>query len=113
MIENYVFGKIVVAETIYTSDIKIVQGEVVSDWWRRRGHLVEKNDVEDIMAAKPDVLVIGIGEPGLMKISSPLWELIFNSSIKLIEEKTPRAIDIFNRLSEEGENVAAGFHISC
>ena len=77
MIENYVFGKIVVAGTIYTSNIKIVQGEVVPDWWRRRGHLVEKNDVEDIMAAKPNVLVIGKGEPGLMKISTPLRELLF------------------------------------
>lgn len=113
MIENYVFGNIVVDGTSYSSDIKIVQGKVVSDWWRRRGHLVEDDDVEDILAAKPNVLVIGKGEPGLMKISSPLRELLINNSIKLIEEKTPKAIDIFNRLSKEGENVAAGFHISC
>ncbi len=113
MIEHWVFGKIVVDGTSYSSDIKIVRGKVISDWWRRNGHLIKEDDVEDILAAHPNVLVIGKGDPGLMKISPQLRESLINSGIKLIEEKTPQAIDIFNRLSTEGKNVAAGFHISC
>jgi hypothetical protein len=40
MIEKYSFGKIVVNGVTYTSDIKIVQGRVVSDWWRKKGYSV-------------------------------------------------------------------------
>ncbi|MGB9440927.1 MAG: hypothetical protein WCB15_23500, partial [Desulfobacterales bacterium] len=40
MIEKYSFGKIVVNGVTYTNDIKIVQGRVVSDWWRKKGHSV-------------------------------------------------------------------------
>ena len=34
--------------TSYSGDIKIVQVEVISDRWRRNGHLVGDDDVEDI-----------------------------------------------------------------
>jgi hypothetical protein len=40
MIEKYSFGKIVVNGVTYTNDIKIVQGRVVSEWWRKKGHSV-------------------------------------------------------------------------
>lgn len=113
MIENYAFGRIVVAGTVYSNDIKIVQGKVIPDWWRRRGHLVEPADVEDILAARPDALVIGKGKPGLMKVSVRLRDLLDESGIRLIEKKTTKAIDIFNGLLKQGDNVAAGFHISC
>jgi hypothetical protein len=49
MIEKYSFGKIVVNGVTYTNDIKIVQGRVVSDWWRKKGHSVSIEDIQDIL----------------------------------------------------------------
>ena len=113
VIENFAFGRIVVSGTIYSNDIKIVQGKVISEWWRKRGHLVEQEDIEDILASKPDILVIGKGKLGLLKVSPMLRKFLAKTGIKLIEEKTTKAVYIFNRLSEEGKNVAAGIHTSC
>ncbi|MGD9138544.1 MAG: MTH938/NDUFAF3 family protein [Desulfobacterales bacterium] len=113
MIEKFSFGKIIVDGVTYTSDIKIVQGRVVAEWWRKKGHSVDVEDIQDILASNPSALVIGKGQPGLMKTSRSLRSFLEKSHIELIEEKTTRAIRTYNRLLETGKKVSAGFHVSC
>ena len=113
MITDFSFGKIVVNGKTYTDDIKIVRGQVISDWWRKRGHRVDVEDIADILESEPDTVVIGKGSPGLMKTSNHLRESLVTNNIVLIEKKTPKAIEVFNKLFQEGRKVAAGFHISC
>jgi hypothetical protein len=113
MITDFSFGKIVVNGRTYTDDIKIVRGQVVSDWWRKSGHRVDVEDVADILDSSPEIIVIGKGSPGLMKTSAPLREKLANHHITLIEKKTSKAIEVFNTLFQEGRKVAGGFHIAC
>jgi len=113
MIDKYSLGNIIVNGTTYKDDIKIIQGKVVSPWWRNRGHKVELNDIKDIIEAKPGVLVLGKGQPGLMKSTRSLREFLQKNDVDLIEEKTSKAVKTFNRLFIEGKNVCAGFHLSC
>ena len=113
MIENYSFGKIVVNGITYTNDIKVVQGRVVSDWWRKRGHSVDIEDIRDILETKPGVLVIGKGQPGMMRSSKSLRRFLQKNGIELIEEKTSKAITTYNSLLQQEIEVGAGFHLSC
>ena len=113
MIEKYSFGKIVVNGVTYTNDIKIVQGRVVSDWWREKGHSVGIEDIQDILESKPSVLVIGKGQPGMMRSSRSLHRYLKKNDIELIEEKTSQAITTCNRLAQQKKEVSAGFHVSC
>ena len=113
MIDKYLFGNIVVNGITYNDDIKIIQSNVVSSWWRNRGHKVELNDIKDIVETNPGVLVLGKGQPGLMKSTRSLREFLQKNDIELIEEKTSKAVKTFNRLFLEGKNVCAGFHLSC
>ncbi len=113
MIEKFSFGNIVVNGITYNDDIKIIQGKVVSTWWRNRGHRVELSDIKDIIEAKPRVLVLGKGRPGMMKSTRSLREFLQKNDVDLIEEKTSKAVKTFNRLYKEGKNVCAGFHLSC
>ena len=85
MITNFSFGRIVVEGQTLTGDIKIVQGQLVPDWWRRSGHSVEIDDVQDVLASDSDILVIGRGQPGYMKVSPSLRQELEKKSIKLIE----------------------------
>lgn len=64
MITDFSFGKIVVNGKTYRDDIKIVRGQVISDWWRKSGHRVDVEDVADILEAKPEIVVIGKGSRG-------------------------------------------------
>jgi len=113
MIENYSFGKIVVNGVTYTTDIKIVNGHVVSGWWRIKGHSVGIEDIQDILDSKPSVLVIGKGQPGMMKTSRSLRRFLKKNDIDLIEEKTSQAITTYNSLLQQEKDVSAGFHVSC
>jgi hypothetical protein len=113
MITDFSFGKIVVNGKTYTDDIKIVRGQVLSDWWRKNGHRVDVEDIADILESGPEIVVIGKGSPGLMKTSASLREKLATHNIGLIEKKTSKAIEVFNKLFQEGKRVAGGFHISC
>jgi hypothetical protein len=112
-IEQYSFGRIVVAGAVYTEDIKIVSGRVVPGWFRKSGHRVEPDDVLDILAEKPDVLVLGKGDPGRMTASASLIDRLGKEAIELIEKPTKEAAEIFNRLSGKRRRIAAGFHLTC
>jgi hypothetical protein len=113
MIEHFSFGSIIVNGITYTNDIKIIQGSVIPTWWRKSGHRVDVEDVRDIIDAKPSILVLGKGKPGLMKSTPSLCEFLKQNDIELIEERTSKAIKTFNRLFKQGKKVCAGFHLTC
>jgi len=113
MISDFSFGWIVANGQICNNDIKIVQGTLVPDWWRKSGHAVEIEDVQDALDTEPEILVIGTGQPGYMRIADSLKEHLAENNVKLIEEPTPKAVETFNRLFKEGRRVSGGFHVGC
>jgi hypothetical protein len=113
MIEHFSFGSITVNGITYTDDIKIIRGKVIPTWWRKSGHRVDAEGIRDVIEAKPSILVLGKGKPGMMKSTRSLCEFLKQNHIDLIEEKTSKAINTFNRLFKEGKNVCAGFHLTC
>ena len=113
MITEFSFGRIVVNGKTYTNDIKIINGQVIPEWWRKSGHRVVAEDMTDVLAAEPEVVVIGKGSPGLLKSTASLKDHLAANRIELIEKKTSKAIEVFNGLFQQGRKVAAGFHISC
>jgi hypothetical protein len=113
MIEQYSFGNIVINGVTYRDDVKIIQGKVVPEWWRKRGHFVDVDDIQDILKSKPDILILGKGSPGQMKSTEALRKFLKKNNIQLIEEKSSKAFKTFNRLFNEGKNVCAGFHLTC
>ncbi len=112
-IEEYRFGRITIDNKPYGSDLKIIQGTVVPKWWRREGHRVTVEDVEDVLAAKPRVFVVGTGQPGRMRVDVELAEVLGELGIELVEEPTDQAVRTFNRLLRQGISVAAAFHLTC
>lgn len=113
MIERYSFGQIVIQGEMYTSDLLIVRGQVIPGWWRVSGHRVEPEDLTQVLAAEPEILVLGKGSPGMMKASDSLRSVLKEQNIELIEQDTAKAAKTFNRMLQKGKNVAAGFHLTC
>ena len=113
MITDFSFGRIIANGQTYSTDIKIVQGTLVPDWWRRSGHTVEIEDVQDALDTELEILVIGKGQPGYMRAADALRQHLAERNIKLIEEPTAKAIETFNRFFKEGRRIAGGFHVGC
>lgn len=112
-IEHYTFGSISIDGTTYRQDIKIVNNTVIPEWWRKSGHSVAIEDVEDILAAAPEVVVFGKGDPGQMQPDPDLVSHMEKKGIEVISLPSARAAEAFNRLVEENKSLAAGFHLTC
>ena len=112
MIDSYSFGSIVVNGQRYSTDLKIISGEVVPDWWRKDGHSICEADVADVIAAKPDVFILGTGAYGILKVPKAFKNLMESQGIELIAQPTDKAVKAYNELCTS-KNVAAGFHLTC
>lgn len=112
MIEAYRFGSVTVDGQTYTGDIKIINGEVIAHWWRREGHELAIADIEDILEARPDVLVVGTGDPGLMAVLPETQTRLEELDILLIAKPTAEALKAYNSLFGR-RRVAFAAHLTC
>lgn len=112
MIESYDFGKIIIDGRSYTSDVIVFPDRVDDSWWRKKGHKLCIGDIKEIVEAKPEVLVVGTGYYGRMKILSETLEYLKSNGIEVMSNKTEDACEAFNRLSKT-KKVVAALHLTC
>ncbi len=114
-IEFYRFGQMIIDGKKYTSDLKIIKGEIIPNWWRKQGHLLQIEDLQDIIDAKPHTLVVGTGANDLMRLAPNLATELGKLGIRLEAISTALAMERFNELIKlQGlENIAGAFHLTC
>ena len=86
---------------------------VKEGWWRKEGHKLSLEDLEDVLKAKPETLVIGTGYMGLLKVPQDISDDVRSRNIELVIENTELAWQTFNRLCQSEKNVVAAFHLTC
>jgi len=112
VIDFYEFGLIIVNGKEYSSDIILFPDSIRSDWWRKRGHELCLEDIADVMNQNPEVLVIGTGASGLVKVLPEVKQAAQARGIKLIAEPTDKACNTYNKLSRS-QKVVAALHLTC
>jgi len=65
-IDRYSFGHVDVEGHSYDADVIIFPDRAQERWWRREGHRLAQEDLETVLAEKPDVLLVGTGYYGRM-----------------------------------------------
>lgn len=110
-IQAYDFGRITIDGVTYYSDLKIIANKVIQNWWRKQGHNLEVADINDILEAQPEVLIIGTGYSGLMSVSKDVIEECSKRRIQLIILPTAKACEEFN-LKGSGR-IAFAAHLTC
>jgi len=112
-VESYSFGEIIIDGSRYTSDVIIRPDGVLANWWRKEGHNLCLEDLEKALEAKPEVLVIGTGYSGLMRVPDALRRELEARGIEVIVKTTREAWRIYNELAGRGRRVVAAFHLTC
>ncbi|MFZ2331047.1 MAG: MTH938/NDUFAF3 family protein, partial [Atribacterota bacterium] len=106
------FGKIIINGSIYNKDLIIFPDYIQNNWWRREGHFLRITDLEIIINYRPDILIIGTGMYGLMKVDNNLIQVLKDYNIKkVIVEKTKKACIYFN--NETIQKKVAALHLTC
>ena len=111
-IESYSFGKIIVDGRSQSADLIILPTGVRTDWWRKQGHRLHKEDLRAVVEASPSVLVIGTGNVGLMQVPQETLDYLTEHNIRTVVERTAAACRSFNELAET-ERAAAALHLTC
>jgi len=112
MINSYDFGRIVVDGKAYTNDVIIFPDKVKDNWWRKEGHALHIEDIDSVVEEKPEVLIVGTGKYGILKVLPETREYIKSKGIELIVEPTDKACEIYNEISKNKKAVAA-LHLTC
>jgi hypothetical protein len=113
MIHSYRFGHIEIDGKPYRNDVKLIGNTVVPEWWRSQGHLVELQDVQDLLKAAPEICIFGTGAYGSMRVSESVTSAFQDRGIEVVTEQTEPACHTYNRLLENGRKVVAGLHLTC
>jgi len=111
-IEDYQFGNIIVNGVSYTKDLIILPARIISSWWRKEGHVLHMVDLQEVLNAKPQVLVIGQGAHSRMQIAPEVVSELQAAGIEWVALPTDAACQEFNRRAAEQE-VAAALHLTC
>ena len=112
IIDSYQFGLIVVNGKKYTSDVIIFPDSVTDNWWRKTGHQLCLDDIAEVITENPEVLVVGTGASGLMKVLPEVRQVVDARGIELIVEATDKACHTYNQLCRSRRAVAA-LHLTC
>ena len=112
VIDSYRFGEITISGKKYSSDVVIFPDKIRDSWWRKTGHQLCMEDIAEVITENPEVLVVGIGASGLMKVLPEVEQATQAQGIKLIVANTDKACNTYNQLSHSHRLVAA-LHITC
>ena len=66
-LEGYSFGRIVGDGEEHTRDLIVLPGRVVPDWWRREGHSLAMEDLDEVRDELPERLILGCGAHGQLR----------------------------------------------
>jgi hypothetical protein len=114
MIKKCSFGAMVIGDKTYTSDLVIYpDGRVSDNWWRSSGHRLTLEDIRDLLAAEPEVIVAGTGVYGRMCLNADVQSVLTAQGIELITARTKSAAEQFNRLKQTSKQVGGCFHLTC
>ncbi|MBI5639784.1 MAG: hypothetical protein HZA17_05095 [Nitrospirae bacterium] len=111
-IDSYSFGKIVIDNKTYTSDVIVYPDRIDSSWWRKEGHNLQKVDLAEVINSRPDILIIGTGNLGVMHVPESTITFLESHGIQVHIAKTDRAVELFNSRPTE-KTVIGAFHLTC
>jgi hypothetical protein len=112
-IDSFSFGVMKVGGTKYRGDLLVFPDRVKSGWWRKEGHSLAIEDLNDVLELKPEILVIGKGTSAMMEVPASIVKTLQQEGIEVIAENTSQAWRIFNEQAEKGKKVVGAFHLTC
>jgi hypothetical protein len=111
-IDDYRFGRMTVDGKAHTQDLILLPERVVENWWRTESHRLDTDDLQAVFDAAPDVLVVGTGAYGRVKIPAETRRALETAGIELQVARTGEAWRRYNGLREQ-RRTAAAFHLTC
>jgi hypothetical protein len=113
-IEHYTPGHVVVDGMELNRDVIVLPNRVLRNWWRRDGHSLVIEDLEDVLDELPERLIVGCGYAGRLEPDPSVIEALARRGVKIEALPTPDAVTRFEELEvRDPAVVAAALHLTC
>jgi hypothetical protein len=110
-LENYSFGRLMVDGQEHTRDLIVLPERVVSDWWRREGHSLAIEDLDEVLDELPARLVLGVGAQGRLHPDPAVIAELERRGVQVECLPTDAAVRRYGELDER--RTAAALHLTC
>jgi hypothetical protein len=110
-IEDYSFGRVTVDGEEHTRDVIVLPGRVVSGWWRRDGHGLVLEDLEDVLDELPPRLLVGCGAHAQLRPDPRALASLRERGVEVEVLPTAEAVSRYGEL--DPRQTAAALHLTC
>jgi hypothetical protein len=110
-LEDYRFGRLTVDGQQHTRDLIVLPDRVVSDWWRRDGHALAMEDLDEVLDDLPERLVLGVGAQSQLRPDPGVIEQLERRGVHVECLPTDAAVRRYGELDER--RTAAALHLTC
>jgi hypothetical protein len=110
-IDGYGFGRVTIDGREETRDVIVLPGRVVRGWWRREGHGLVLEDLDEVLDELPERLLVGTGAYGQMRPDTTTLETLRARGIEVEVLPTADAVQRYGQL--DPQKTAAALHLTC
>ena len=110
-LEDYSFGRLIVDGQEHTRDLIVLPDRVVSDWWRREGHSLAMEDLDEVLDELPGRLVLGVGAHSQLRPDPAVIAELERRRVQVECLPTDAAVRRYCEL--DGRTTAAALHLTC
>jgi hypothetical protein len=110
-LEDYSFGRLTVDGHEHTRDLIVLPDRVVPDWWRREGHSLAMDDLDEVLEELPERLVLGVGAQSQLRPDPAVLAALERRGVQVECLPTDAAVRRYGQLDER--RTAAALHLTC
>jgi hypothetical protein len=108
---DYSFGRVTVDGSEQTRDLIVLPDQVVTDWWRREGHSLALEDVDEVLDELPEQLILGTGAYGRLHPDPEVIAELERRGVAVECLRTDEAVRRYGACDER--RTAAALHLTC
>jgi hypothetical protein len=110
-LEDYSFGRLTVDGQEHTRDLIVLPDRIVSGWWRREGHSLAMEDLDEVLDERPGQLVLGVGAHSQLRPDPAVIAELERRRVRVECLPTDAAVRRYGELDER--TTAAALHLTC
>jgi hypothetical protein len=111
VIDGYDFGRVRIDGRQETRDVIVLPARVVRGWWRKDGHGLVLEDLDDVLDELPERLIVGTGAYGRMRPDPGALEALRARGLDVEVLPTGAAVERYAEL--DPQRTAAALHLTC
>ena len=110
-LSDYSFGSLTVDGERHTRDLIVLPDRVVAEWWRREGHSLALEDLDEVIDELPDRLILGCGAQGRLEPAPAVLDQLRARGVEVEAMPTAEAVRRYGEL--DPKRTAAALHLTC